>query len=1134
MLPGLTLTAETECAVSKLTSSGRQSIGAIVKDLDVAAVVPKLLAAIEDETTNKEDAYQAQTCAGWLHWVVAEYSLAVSRLPKGLGDLGSSEGVSEWTSVSILKAAYLRANCATREDNRGDALSAFNAALPALDRVWSGKPVHKQLRYWSELFLTEYCTLSSAAARQNELPPGDRESIACFRCWARYWEATGSSLAGGVGFKGSSNSVPRRAIWKEYYSSLSQVLQHNLAFTPGNLGNASHDTPARTQLCTELKRVEAGYERLLISETEFPRADEHREEVEGFVAEVIKNWTILCGRGWSEEDLGEGGRAALSRGVLQILYNAATKTYHSTTILRSLFQVHLSLAEFDLGFKAFDSYLDIIKKSKARVEKTGIAEPSLDSDATVLETMSQAIMALCLYGHVGAVEKARQLGAELEDWLSRLSKSTPTENGQTEEGGAEQQLSKTVPPQTQALAFQAIGFAHAYWSRVTHEASSRTEIQAKAIRCLRRSLASELGRSKDGRSSFAVALLLAERKEISPAIDLVRNALMSPKEQASGVEHLYGPYWHERSLVPLWHLLALLLSVRQDYTMASRACEGALEQFRDPSVLFGKQDDPRSERSADLDASAEHPRGLVDEMSDAEKEALLQVKMTQLALVELQEGPNAAVNASYELLSLFTRLFGTIPVQATPNGTHAEPPKTATTQRRGSIFGSRSQRSQAPTRQSSIVTASASDRRSTLPSRPATTAAANGPLITVTDDERRPQTTHSSVQRSESGRRNSLKKRNRSQSRGRSDSAGTTSQHDGDPFFTPTHEKSDSPAKTGRGIPREKTVSSLKSILSSNSRSTQQSEVPTEDSILPPGSLPAVQFPKATERLRHATVLVKVWTMIAGFYRRAGMFDESKAAVIEAQKLVQHLEAEAAKDPASSGMKSDTWGQPKSVDELWGDVYSEVCSPCAMNHYYLLTELQLGQLSFAKKLPFQARADFEAALTHFPDHPLATVGLSNILLDIYSEKLLPPSTTSTSEDDATQRLRKLSIASPSHSLPLGLGPVETAAAAKQASSIGAAASPFHEDDDLPEPYKAASLPLVDRLAARDRAFTLLSGITRLGTAWDNSEAWFALARAHEESGQPDKAKEVLWWCVELEEATGVREWRSLGGGGYIV
>mgnify|MGYP000959713417 CR=1 FL=1 len=90
------------------------------------------------------------------------------------------------------------------------------------------------------------------------------------------------------------------------------------------------------------------------------------------------------------------------------------------------------------------------------------------------------------------------------------------------------------------------------------------------------------------------------------------------------------------------------------------------------------------------------------------------------------------------------------------------------------------------------------------------------------------------------------------------------------------------------------------------------------------------------------------------------------------------------------------------------------------------------------------------------------------------------------------------------------------------------------DEHLPEPYKATNLPLVDRLAARDRAYALLSGLTRLGSGWNLSEAWFALARAHEESGQPDKAKEVLWWCIELEESASVRDWSCLAGGGYVL
>src|SRR5690606_28147400 len=37
---------------------------------------------------------------------------------------------------------------------------------------------------------------------------------------------------------------------------------------------------------------------------------------------------------------------------------------------------------------------------------------------------------------------------------------------------------------------------------------------------------------------------------------------------------------------------------------------------------------------------------------------------------------------------------------------------------------------------------------------------------------------------------------------------------------------------------------------------------------------------------------------------------------------------------------------------------------------------------------------------------------------------------------------------------------------------------------LPPPHKATSLPLNDRLAARDRAFGLLSGLTKLGSGWN--------------------------------------------------
>ncbi|KAK5989931.1 hypothetical protein PT974_08194 [Cladobotryum mycophilum] len=1149
-LPGrecIALTAEAECAISKVTTGGaRSSAATTARDLDISNRVPKLQAAIDAETVHHEDRFQAQVCLGWLHWVVGEYSLALERLPKNLAEeypsINPENTTSEWTSVCALKAAYLRANCFMREGQRVQALAALQLGQPSLARVWCGHGIRKQLRYWSELFLTEHCMLSSEALHSSEAALDNPDSIACFRSWSKYWEVMSAPVTGGFGFKGS---VPRRRIWNEYYLALSRILENDLPFSTDSVGT---DMSARSQLRVELRRAEAAYQALLLSETTFPRADEERAEIEAFVKQVIMNWTILCGRGWSEQDLGQGGRHSLSRGVLDILYSAATRTYHSTAILRSLFTVHLSVAEFELAFKALDSYLDIVKKGRARVEKTGHPEPSLDDDGTVIDTMAQAVLALCRYGHHDAAERARHLGGELEEWLYKLPHVRGQENGTPviAEDEPETEVQSNVPPQTIALAWQAVGLAHAHWSRTTSEAGSRAEIQSKAIRCLRRSLAPEFGRSKDVRSFFSLGLLLAERRELAAAIELVRTSLIASHGYEEDYNLFYGPYWLERSLIPMWHLLALLLSARQDYVMAARACEGALEQFKDQTVLFGKADSGfRSEHLNDAGASG--PRGgLVDEMDDLEKEGILDVKMTQLALVELLEGPDVAVNASYELLTLFSRLFGNTDVQPMIKPPVVqEPPKTSATFRtiKGSIFGSH--RSRPPTRQPSTLTVGERST-TTLPARPATShtiAASIAPTLHITGENGDARSRSGSLgqrQRSESGRRGSLKKRARNGSRQRSSSAGGASQHMADGEAGTSDQPNDFFSSAGRRLQsrianaRGRTLSSLNSYLSTNSKSNDISELSTDATLTLPYLLPLVQFPRDKERAQRTAILVKVWLMIAGFYRRAGMLEDSQGAVSEARKLVEALESESTKELSggSGTTAGSVWAERKSIDELWADVYSE-----------------LGLLSLTKEAPYMARSEFESALTHSPDHPAATVGLSNILLDVYSEKLLPtpaipPLDGSESYDVASYIYSDTYLEDPQLKTlpctPLGLGsellisePTHNADKdeSKSQNSEGSSSS---DEDQLPTPYKATRLPLMDRLAARDRAYTLLSGLTRLGTGWDYSDAWFALARAHEENGQVEKAKEVLWWCVELEEAMGVRDWRSVAGGGYVI
>lgn len=922
---------------------------------------PELLAAIEQETNYPEDKFHAQVCLGWLHWVAGEYDIAATRLPtdQSYANLESAGPVLDWSKVCALKAAYLKANCLTRGGLRTEALGRCTSALHTLSSIWTSNPNKRQLRYWAELFLTEYCMLFSQTLDEHEEILTDPNCLACFRSWAKYWESQGASVSGGSGIPGF---VPRRRIWLAYYDVISEILKQDLPF-PTGYAPLNNESSARAQLRMELKKIEAKYEILLLNETKFPRAEEEREEVERFAELVVENWRILTGRGWRDQDLGQGGKESLSRGVLDILYRAATKTFHSTAILRYLFTVHLAVAEFDLAFRAFDSYLDLVKRGKARVEKTGKPEPSLDDDETVLETISSCILALCRYGDRQAAEKARALAGELEHMLEHLRKpGSIQEEGPSPgtENGPQSALHVPVGPAVLALCWQAMGLAHAQWARLTFDSVSRTDLQKKAIQCLRKSLSSEFGRSADIRGVFALGLLLAEQRELAVAIELVKTALLAEKPSETEYDLYHGLYWRERSLVPLWHLLSLMLSARQDYIMAARACEGAFEQFKDPSVLFGTKSLNGAYRSDHLNeveskVADETTGGVVDDMDDFEKESILEVKMTQLAIVELLEGPKVAVNASIELLTLYSRLFG-VPypkVTIEPPKTRNAPKSSAGTLRsiKGSIFGSRTERHSRA--RESIVPA---DKALAVPLRPQTTQTTytadtiGAPISQVISDSRpladsRRSRKSTSVTRAgePGGKRASLRKRESSGSRRRAVSSGAVSRQpslvDGsESYFTPSEDTGSShhdffQAASKRfpsGGHRSTTLSESYASNGSarNSRTADPLAGLSVGKLEPHTALlPVIQFSEAFHTRRRTAVLVEVWLMTAGFYRRAGMYEDAEGAAAEAKKLVQGLEAEVASDAAgvlSLSVKNAGWADKKSVEELWADYWSEV------------------------------------------------------------------------------------------------------------------------------------------------------------------------------------------------------------------
>lgn len=161
--------------------------------------------------------------------------------------------------------------------------------------------------------------------------------------------------------------------------------------------------------------------------------------------------------------------------------------------------------------------------------------------------------------------------------------------------------------------------------------------------------------------------------------------------------------------------------------------------------------------------------------------------------------------------------------------------------------------------------------------------------------------------------------------------------------------------------------------------------------------------------------------------------------------------------------------------------------------------------------------NYERALALYPNHLDSIIGLSDLLMDVYEEKI-------PAED----------------SKPLLPPPTATAGSLMTIDSQIAAAktnAAFNPGAAVPQPRafdKDPSPAALNRLAARDRAYMLLSNVTHQGSGWDNPEAWYTLARAHELSKEVSKAKQALWWVVELEDNKPMRSWRSINAAGFTL
>lgn len=769
------------------------------------------------------------------------------------------------------------------------------------------------------------------------------------------------------------------------------------------------------------------------------------------------------------------------------------------------------MADFNLAGKALDTYFEIVIKGKARVEKSGEQELGLDDDATAIWTAAAGIKMLCFCGRRKEAERAAELGNVLSDWLQPHCGQEPVHSPERPT------TVSIVHGRAVATGLCALGISQAHWANLTYDNSTRSDLRTEAISNTEAALRPRFGEDKNVEILYYHSLALSRARNFDSAIRVIKKALSNQPNKIALRDYVFESesdldsfpdMYKRRFLLRSWHLLALLLSAEQNFSTSMSSCDAALE-------LFGIQ----------FISGRLQIRG-VDQgnLEISDKESLVEIKMTQLALTEVVEGPEEAVNASGQLLGLYAKLFRyteqPVPMQTVPRLSSPPASRNGTVK---SLRGSFLSRSRIMGSKMHGIGPDRSHAGSgSLTSRESPEALREPPTIRVNSEDTLDSPKHSHhLIRHESKK---LRKRNSKKSvggdrRSRVSSLSRKPNGNGHPQVNhvitskqnqnaeaPPHDPDVPPELADYEIPSDEVGLAISHDLPSSSTSSYvtraiplrmdpqiQARLDQPTATKPP-SIPfspitplSPLFPLPLQKRHALTLLTKVWLFITSLYRRADMSSDAQGALSQAITHVTAIEYAAANNQSSAeSFSTPAWGGLKSIGELWADVLAEK-----------------GRLHLAFGEREAAEEAYERALDWFQDHTGAIIGLADILLDSYSQSSQPASKVYSS----TSIYAKSTKPTPT------LAPLPILSITKPSPS-----SKKPEEDDN----------LLQRLSARDRAYGLLSTLTKSGQGWDNAEAWFALARAYEESGQVNKAKEALLWVVDLEERWPVRGWDSLG------
>ncbi|KAF2158160.1 hypothetical protein K461DRAFT_274407 [Myriangium duriaei CBS 260.36] len=1090
-----------------------------------------------------DDVFAARAMLACIHMLGQKWQDVFQTLERSHWDTvlqKATPTVSPVVRLSIIKAFFILGMAHFYSGSKEDAISTLQSALPYI--IGSNQIIlqHRELHRWASRVITLLCSITgdNTSAKKPSIH-NMNEMLIEYRTWFIYSRNAPAE---------AHWALSTRSLWDSYHKLVSDVLRSNILYSGSErvpLGVVKSNlskrrlTATRLKQFSELQRVERSYEQHLMGATVFPKAQESNHEYEVFVNRALDNWRIIMTSEWTNADVGEGGKLAYSRNVLELLYRAASKTFHSTPILRHLFNVHAQLGDLDLAIHAFDSYTEIVTKGKARAEKTGKHEIGLDDDDTVLYTAAEAIKVLCLYGERPQAEKAYEIGELITTWLHqqrpRSSSSASIELNPT--SSSEKVAAETFStPSARAAAYRAIGQSQATWARHAFETLPRQELQSDALQNLQRSWMLSSSTGVDLETAYLLAYSQAEKRQTKAALTTLRQALASDNV-FSPARILANPteetFEDRRRKLPLMHLYVLLLSARGEFDAAFSLCEVTIEQLIDAARSCDEADGLEATNGTHGESKIRDlPLRLTQRLEDAEREAFLQMNITEMELLIVTDNISYVGSKKQELIKTYEQLFGN-PGQGEDSQNGTANTSTLPKSRSGtiksfrqSVFGrpkTSSRRSldsttfekPPPMPDHPLLRQSDGAQQQSLPNPPSVTITdTDGEKLAEEESKGKMSRISMSIRRGMHRHHHHHEMRKMASAEALSDrrafsdppplptstsgddlrqvqnlrSVDHTNAHTIDHPQPTTRDSTDGSATTA-----DQTLIAEDFAVPQNNHDDTLDTTPAQDlRIVDSTQLPARTPPPTLGKLARTThyisILVEVWLFIARMYMQESLHSDASAAVDEAHKLVEQLQTEIAAAGESSGRAwlYRGWGLGKSISRLMGDVWA-----------------QRGHIALTTSTSFKALAYFERSVVWYPEHPLATPALAKIMFDMHDRvtPLEPPG-----EDE----LLSAPASNPAQdATPLSTVPVEAA------NIIPSSTAPTPEE--------------LNRLACRDRGHMLLNSATKLGESWDDPEAWFQLARARESAGSLESAAGCYWWVVELEDSKPVRHWRCVGG-----